>query len=91
MVKLTTVEARERFGHILNKASYGRERIIITRRGEDLAAVMEEFSRLELEVDESALVSEFAEAHQQAMGRGKTWFVAEARQGRWPRKVSQQS
>ena len=40
MLKMTTVEARENFSDLINKAAYGNERVILTRRGKSLAAVI---------------------------------------------------
>ncbi|PHQ81119.1 MAG: type II toxin-antitoxin system prevent-host-death family antitoxin [Coxiella sp. (in: Bacteria)] len=40
MLKMTTVEARENFSDLINKAAYGNERVVLTRRGKALAAVI---------------------------------------------------
>ncbi len=40
MLKMTTVEARENFSDLINKAAYGNERVILTRRGKALAVVV---------------------------------------------------
>jgi prevent-host-death family protein len=40
MTKVSTVEARERFSDIINRAAYGKERVVLTRRGKELAAVV---------------------------------------------------
>ena len=37
---ISTSEARERFSDLINRASYGQERIILTRRGKPMAAVV---------------------------------------------------
>jgi prevent-host-death family protein len=37
---ISTVEARERFSDVVNRAAYGQERIVLTRRGKPLAAVV---------------------------------------------------
>jgi prevent-host-death family protein len=49
MTKISTAEARNEFSEILNRASFGKERIVLTRRGKDLAAVvpMEDLELLE--------------------------------------------
>lgn len=49
MTKVSTAEARNEFSEILNRASFGKERIVLTRRGKDLAAVvpMEDLELLE--------------------------------------------
>ncbi len=40
MHKMTTVEARENLSELINKAAYGNERIVLTRRGKELVAVV---------------------------------------------------
>jgi prevent-host-death family protein len=40
MAKVSTVEARERLSDIINRAAYGKERVVLTRRGKELAAVV---------------------------------------------------
>jgi len=49
MTKVSTVKAREQFSDLLNRAAYGKERVILTRRKKDLAAVvpMEDITLLE--------------------------------------------
>lgn len=36
----TTKEAREQFSEVINKAAYGRERVVLTRRGKPICAVV---------------------------------------------------
>jgi prevent-host-death family protein len=38
--QMTTVEARGRLAELLNRAAYGHERVVLTRRGKPLAAVV---------------------------------------------------
>jgi prevent-host-death family protein len=38
--RMSTVEARNRFSRVINRASYGRERIMLTCRGFPMAAVV---------------------------------------------------
>ncbi|MHB0935077.1 MAG: type II toxin-antitoxin system Phd/YefM family antitoxin [Armatimonadota bacterium] len=40
MSKISTVTAREQFSDVVNRAAYGKERVVLTRRGKDLAAVV---------------------------------------------------
>jgi prevent-host-death family protein len=40
MTRLNVSKAREEFPEILNRAAYGKERTIVSRRGKDLAAVI---------------------------------------------------
>ncbi len=37
---ISTVEARNRFSEVINRAAFGKQRIILTRRGKDLVAVV---------------------------------------------------
>ena len=37
---VTAAEARENFSDVLNRAAYGRERIVVTRRGKPVAAIV---------------------------------------------------
>lgn len=61
---LSTIDARKNFSDLLNRAAYGKERVILTRRGKPLAAIvpiedietLEEIEdRLDLEAAEKAL------------------------------------
>ena len=40
MSRLNVSKAREAFPEIVNRAAYGKERTIVSRRGKDLAAVI---------------------------------------------------
>ena len=40
MATVTTVKAREAFSEMLNRAAYGKERIVLTRRGKGVAAII---------------------------------------------------
>jgi prevent-host-death family protein len=40
MIRLSISKAREEFPEIVNRAAYGKERTIVSRRGKDLAAVI---------------------------------------------------
>lgn len=40
MIEISTAEARDQFSEIVNKAAYGKERMIVTRRGKALAALI---------------------------------------------------
>jgi prevent-host-death family protein len=40
MTRLTVSKARQELPEILNRAAYGKERTIVSRRGKDLAAVI---------------------------------------------------
>ena len=38
--RVSTVEARNNFGDLMNRVAYGKERLILTRRGKNLAAII---------------------------------------------------
>jgi len=40
MTTFTTVKARDQFADVVNRAAYGKERVVLTRRGKGLAAVV---------------------------------------------------
>ncbi len=40
MAKVSTVKARDEFSEVINRAAYGKERVVLTRRGKELAAVV---------------------------------------------------
>ncbi len=68
MTRLNVSKAREEFPEVVNRAAYGKERTIVSRRGKDLAAVIpiddlrllerlaqEELDRIDLEDARAAL------------------------------------
>lgn len=68
MTRLNASKAREKFPEVINRAAYGKERTIVSRRGKDLAAVIpiedlhllerlaqEEMDRIDLEDARAAL------------------------------------
>ncbi len=40
MTTLSTVKARENFTDLVNRSAYGKERVVLTRRGKGVAAVV---------------------------------------------------
>ena len=40
MSKVSTVKARDQLSTIINRAAFGKERVVLTRRGKELAAVV---------------------------------------------------
>jgi prevent-host-death family protein len=69
MTSISTVEARERFSDVVNRAAYGRERIVLTRRGKALAAVvpiedLEWIEELEDRLDIEAAKAALADARE---------------------------
>ena len=40
MTKVSTVQARDQFSEVINRVAYGKERVVLTRRGKDLVGVV---------------------------------------------------
>jgi prevent-host-death family protein len=40
MSTLSTVKARDHFSELINRAAYGKERVVLTRRGKELVAIV---------------------------------------------------
>lgn len=40
MTKISTAEARSDFAEVINRASFGKERFVLTRRGKKLVAII---------------------------------------------------
>jgi prevent-host-death family protein len=68
MTRLNVSKAREEFPDVVNRAAYGKERTIVSRRGKDMAAVIpiedlqllerlsrEEMDRMDIETARAAL------------------------------------
>ncbi len=67
MVRIPTVKARDEFSDLVNRAAYGKERVVLTRRGKPLAAVVpledvELLERLEDRIDLDEARAALAEA-----------------------------
>jgi prevent-host-death family protein len=67
---LSTAEARSRFSEVVNRAAYGKERIVLARRGKELVAVipiedLELLEYVEEKVDLELARQALAEAHEE--------------------------
>ena len=40
LTKISTADARKKFSNIVNRVAFGKESIILTRRGEEIAALV---------------------------------------------------
>jgi prevent-host-death family protein len=56
--EISTVEARNNFSDIVNRAAYGKERVILTRRGKPIAAIIPAEDLLVGSSDDGAVSSE---------------------------------
>lgn len=50
MTQFSTVEVRTQLSEVINRVAYGKERVVLTRRGKELVAIVpiEDMKRLEL-------------------------------------------
>ena len=71
MSSITTVEARDQFSELINRAAYGKERVVITRRGRELVAVVpiEDVKLLE-EIEEGVDIEDARAALAEAKEKG---------------------
>ncbi|MBX3708637.1 MAG: type II toxin-antitoxin system prevent-host-death family antitoxin [Gammaproteobacteria bacterium] len=68
---VSTIDAKEEFSELVNRVSHHKERIILTRRGKDIAAIvpLEDFHRIQLSQNKDDL-AEALEALQEARNQG---------------------
>lgn len=70
---VSTIEAKEQFADLINRVSHSKERIILTRRGKEIAALisMEDFKLLQDNQDKQEL-REASESLKEARQVGTT-------------------
>lgn len=73
MTTLSTTEAHEQFSELLRRVASGKERIVLTRAGEDLVAVVpiEDLALVE-SLEDRADIEEAREAIREAREKGTT-------------------
>ncbi|MBI4860608.1 MAG: type II toxin-antitoxin system Phd/YefM family antitoxin [Candidatus Riflebacteria bacterium] len=86
MSKVTTSTARKDFSTLVNRAAFGKERVVLTRRGKTLAAIVpvEDLERLE-ELEDQLDVEKARRRIADAKARGEEpipWDEAKKRLGR---------
>lgn len=69
MTDISTAEARNDFADLINRASFGKERFVLTRRGKRLAAILpvedlELLEELEDQLDVAAAKTALAESEE---------------------------
>jgi len=69
MTKISTADARNGFADIINRASFDKERIVLTRRGKNLVAIipvedLELLEELEDRMDVAAAKAALAESNE---------------------------
>lgn len=77
MSKVTTAQAREQLADIINRSAYGKERIVLTRRGKPLAAIVPiEDVRLLERLEDQTDLREAQKALAEANVKGTTSLAA---------------
>ena len=70
-ILVSTVDARNEFSDVVNRAAYGKERVILTRRGKQVAAVVPiEDLRLLRELEDRLDLVEARESLEEARKKG---------------------
>jgi len=74
---ISTIEAKEEFSELINRVSHGKEQIIFTRRGKEIAALipLEDYQKLQTSQRKSDL-EEAVSALQEARSQGTTTLAA---------------
>jgi len=68
---ISTIDAKEEFSELINRVSHGKERIILTRRGKEIAAIVPLEDLLFLQKSQSKNdLDEAVEALQEARTQG---------------------
>jgi len=83
MARLTASTARDRFSDVLNRVAYGGERVVIERRGKELAAIVSlEDLRLLEAIEDRLDVEDALEALEEAEREGTIpWEAIKAELG----------
>ena len=74
MTKISTAEARSGFAEVINRASFGKERFVLTRRGKKLVAIipvedLELLEEMEDRMDVAAAKASLAESDERVSYR----------------------
>jgi prevent-host-death family protein len=73
VASIKTVDARNQFADVVNRAAYGKERIVLTKHNREVAAVVPiEDLRLLEELEERIDIQEAAKALAEAKVKGTT-------------------
>jgi len=68
---ISTIDAKEEFSELINRVSHGKERIVLTRRGKEVAAIVPLDDLLFLQKSQSKNdLEEAVEALQEARSQG---------------------
>ena len=73
MPAVSTVEARNEFSTVLNRAAFGKERVILARRGKAIAAIVPmDDVRLLRALEDRADLADAIAAEREALEKGTT-------------------
>ena len=76
MATITTVSARNEFSSVLNRAAFGKERVILQRRGKPIAAVVSMDDLLLLQALEDKLdIADALASRKEAAKKGTKSFA----------------
>lgn len=81
MNTITTVEARKCFSELINRASYGKERIVLSRRGKGLLALIPLEDLRLIEMAEDLIDTKDAEMALKEYEEGQVISLEEVEQG----------
>lgn len=71
MATMTTVEAREQFADLLSRTAYGKERVVLTRHGKPIGALVPiEDMRLLEQVEKAIDIEDATQALKETRKRG---------------------
>jgi len=84
MTTISITDARDEFADLVNRVAYGHERIIVARRGKNLAALVppEDVALLELIENEIDLAAARAALADPANAEALDWSIVRERLGR---------
>lgn len=69
--QVSTIDAKEEFSDLVNRVSHYKERIILTRRGKEIAAIVPIEDLLQIQAKQNqADLNEATEAFQEARSQG---------------------
>jgi prevent-host-death family protein len=76
MNAINTVTAREHFSDVVNRSAYGKERIVLTRRNKNIAAIipLEDYDLLQ-KIEDYLDIEEAYQALEEAQTKGTTPFA----------------
>lgn len=80
-MNISTAQARGEFSEMINRVAFGKERVVITRRGKDLAAIIpiEDYTLLGALEDKIDLLDAKTALSEAKTKKGKSWNVIKSK------------